>query len=105
MLRVLVDLDGICTNMPQAFIDTLNLETREPGDELSVEDLTDDDYERVVPNGELLFQLMRRPGWWLDLPVIPGAVDSLYALHSLGADVVICTSAGSFPRAAMSTSG
>jgi len=99
-LTILVDLDGICVNLPQAFVDTVNLE-REGGDEVSVEDLTDYEFSRALPEGGSIYDYMGREGWWEALPLISGASDALYALDSLGAEVVICSSPGNYPRAAM----
>jgi len=92
-LLILVDLDGICADMVGELIDAYNLEAEEE-DEVSIADLTTDELEAWTPLGKDLWKFINKPGWFENLPPLPGAVDSLEKLHDAGHDVVICSSPG-----------
>jgi 5'(3')-deoxyribonucleotidase len=98
-LTILVDLDGICTDMVGTLIDTYNTEMAEPGEEVNIADLTDDSMETWTPMGKDLWQFVNRDGWFEHLPPLAGAVEALERLHNAGHRVIICTSPGRNPAA------
>jgi 5'-nucleotidase len=98
-LTILVDLDGICTDMVGALIDTYNTEVAEAGEEVDIANLTDDSMATWTPMGKDLWQFVNRPGWFEHLAPLPGAIEALQRLHDAGHEVIICTSPGRNPQA------
>jgi 5'-nucleotidase len=98
-LTILVDLDGICTDMVGTLVDTYNTEVAEPGEEVDIANLTTDEMASWTPMGADLWQFVNRAGWFEHLPPLPGAVEALKRLHDAGHEVVICTSPGQNPQA------
>lgn len=77
-MRILVDLDCICADFLGALLAIYNKET---GESVTVAHIDDYNMCGVVNNPELLEQIFRRPGFFRQLPLIPGAAESLRELQ------------------------
>jgi 5'(3')-deoxyribonucleotidase len=87
--RILVDLDGIMTNLLGQWLDTYN---QENDDDVRPEDITTWDMHEHVKIGKGIYKIPARPGYFDKTPPLPGAVGGFLALKKAGHDVLVCSS-------------
>jgi 5'-nucleotidase len=98
-LEILVDLDGICADFMGTLVDMYN--TYEAEDDQGVElESCKGRLPDWTPMGKDLWKYVNAPGFYSQLPPLPGAVDALERLKDAGHEVVILTSPGANPQAA-----
>lgn len=89
--RILVDMDGILTNLLKQWLDSYN---QEYNDNVKPEDITTwDMHEHVKPSvGKGIYRIPSRPGYFDKTPPLPGAIAGFLALQKAGHDVLVCSS-------------
>lgn len=91
---ILVDLDSTVADLLTPWLAAYN-ETC--GDNLTVEELTTFDTHEYARHGHRVYEPFQKPGFFAELPPIPGAFEALDKLR-VKADIVIVTSAPSHPH-------
>ena len=91
---VLVDLDSTIVDLLGPWLATYN-ETC--GDNLLVEELTTFETHEHARHGNRVYEPFAIPGFFADLPSLPGAIEAVKRLHEK-AEVVIVTSAPTHPQ-------
>lgn len=92
-MRILVDLDGICANLIEPWLAWYECNYADDDEEISVENITTE-IHKVVRAGKRVYDALNVPGWFDDLPALPGACEAVEQLHHAGHHVVICSSPG-----------
>ena len=92
-MRILVDLDGICVNLMEPWLEWYECNLAEDDEEVSVEDITDK-IHTIVRGGKKVYDALNLEGWFNQLPELPGAVAAVQKMHDAGHHVVICSSPG-----------
>lgn len=90
--RILVDMDQILVNLNDTWLKVHNEENDES---VTIEDITTWEMENHVNTGKGIYKIIERPGFFDDLPPLPGAVEGFKALRNSGHEVVVCTSPAS----------
>lgn len=80
MARVLVDMDCILVDLLPSWLEIYN---RDNGTSYQVKDITDWGLTSISPTGEV-YKILEQPGFFEDLPPIPGAIQALEALLQRG---------------------
>lgn len=88
-LDVLVDMDSIIVNFMDGLLDAY---ASAGGEAVYTDDIKGWDMGRYVQDPTLLFDCMYRKGFFRNLKPLPGALDALMELQSLGHNIVIVTS-------------
>jgi len=88
---LLFDLDGICSNLLQKWLDVYN---HDYDDHLTPADITSWDWDHLVKPacGKRIYHYLNRPGFFADLKVLPGCVESLERLAAVVELVVVAAS-------------
>lgn len=92
-MRILVDLDGICVNLIEPWLDWYHCTQAGDDEEWAVDDITDK-IHNIVRSGKKVYDALNLPGWFNDLPPLAGACEAVEQLHKAGHHVVICSSPG-----------
>ena len=92
-LTVLCDMDGIVVSIHQKWYDRYN---ERYGDELTIEKVTDWNTHLFAKHGKKVYEPLLEPGFFLDVPEIPGALEGIQTLQSAGHRVVIVTASSRF---------
>ncbi len=89
-MRFAVDQDQVLANLMSKWIYTYN---QEWNDNLKEEDITDWDICKFVKPecGKLVYDIIKRPGFYLDLEVISGAKEGVQALLDMGVEIAVVT--------------
>lgn len=87
--RILVDMDGILTNLLGQWLATYNKENE---DDVQPKDVTTWDMHEHVKIGKAVYRIPSRPGYFDKTPPLPGAIGGFLALQKAGHDVVVCSS-------------
>jgi 5'-nucleotidase len=87
-LRVLCDMDSVIAELNPKWYAAANADH---GSNVCVADVTDWDTSKFFPCGKGIFEYLGRPGFFRDLPVMPGAYDALKAIHDAGHEVILLT--------------
>lgn len=90
MARILLDMDGVLTNLIAKWFRVYN---EEYGDTLHLEQLSEWGPHRFAKAGRAVYKYLSRPGFFRDLEPIPGAVQGVRRLLDMGHEVVIVTAA------------
>jgi 5'-nucleotidase len=86
MKTILCDMDGVVADLLAHWLAVYNYEFRR---NVRVSDITDWDTGKCVPDGAAVYPIIERPGFFGELPVMPGAVEGLEALLARGHDVFL----------------
>ncbi len=87
-LVVAVDLDGIVANLHERW---LELHNDDSGDRVTLRDLKHWDMRKNLKSLGDIYEYLAHPGLYLTLDPLPGALDALNYLRSVGHDVHILT--------------
>lgn len=97
MLRVMLDLDEIVVSCLAPWIAAYNVEH---GENMTMDDITDYDFNKVGKPGVDMFKYIRTPGFFRYLPFLPGALEGIKRMSDLkfengskALDIVVCTAA------------
>ncbi len=89
-LKILIDMDSILVNLQDSWYAEYN---REFNDTLAPENVTDWDVAKFAKEGDKVFDILGRPGFFRGLPAIPGAIKGVRSLMADGHEVYFLTSA------------
>lgn len=92
---VLMDLDSVVVDLTDAWFYAYYAGTGE----IIPLDYDTWDLRKLVKDGDYLYGILDQPGFFLDLPALPGAIDGLREIAAV-TDVIISTSALDNPNAA-----
>ena len=92
-LTIGVDMDGILVDLMPTWLDWYHANLAHDDENVAIEDITRD-LHHIVKAGKKVFDALNTPGWFKDLPELPGAIAALKLLVEQGHHVVICTSPG-----------
>jgi len=90
MLRILVDMDGVLCDLVAKWFAAYNAEYN---DNIRPEDMKVWGPHRYAREGKRIYKYLSQPGFFRDLPPIPGAIKGMRHLIEAGHDVVIVTAA------------
>lgn len=87
-MRIAVDQDQVLANLMSKWISTYN---EEWDDSLLETDITDWDITQFVKPecGEKIYDIIKRPGFYLNLAVIEGALEGVQALLNMGVEIAV----------------
>lgn len=87
--KILVDMDGILSNLLQKWLDDYN---SEHSDQVSVSDILTWETSDHTKIGKRMYAIPGRHRYFDDLDPIPGAIEGFTALKRAGHEVLICSS-------------
>lgn len=87
--RILVDMDGILTNLLKQWLGTYNSEN---DDDVRMRDITTWSMHEHVKIGTDIYKIPGRKGYFDDTPPMAGAIGGFKALVKHGHDVIVCSS-------------
>lgn len=89
-MRVLVDVDGVCADVHQAWLDLYNADY---DDDLTVAEIDRWAIEEIVKPecGVKIFNYLANPELYTATPPIPGAFEGVQQLRGLGYEIVFVT--------------
>lgn len=90
MARLLIDMDGVLCDLVKKWFSVYNTEHR---DTLQPEQMVEWGPHIYARKGKAIYRYLSKPGFFLDLEPIPGAVEGVRKLVDLGHDVVVVTAA------------
>jgi len=90
MARLLLDMDGILCDLVKKWFAVYN---KDYGEALRPEEMKSWGPHRYAKKGRVIYRYLSKPGFFLDLEPIPGAVAGVRRLIHWGHDVVIVTAA------------
>ncbi len=85
---LLIDMDCILVDMIPPWLARYNEITES---DIKLSDIVEYDMGLVCTNEKVLYAILNEPGFFLDMPAMPGAVPALKALVADGYDIVILT--------------
>jgi len=97
--RILCDMDGIITDLLHKWLAAYNKDYPH-FKQLNKHDITTYNYSDVCPIGSSMDDYIHRPGFFIDLPPISGAIETLNLLHKEGFEIYITTAPSDFPGSA-----
>ncbi len=97
--RILCDLDGIVTDLIHKWLITYNKE-HPHFKQLVKDDVTEYEYHKISPIGKSMDMYIERPGFFIDLPILEGAIETLKNLQDDGHEIYIVTAPSSYPGSA-----
>ena len=90
--KILVDMDQILVNLNDKWLKVHNEENDE---NVTMADITTWEMENHVKTGKEIYKIIERPGFFDDLPPLPGAIKGFKALRNSGHTVAVCSSPAS----------
>ena len=88
-VKILIDMDGILVDLCTKWLEVYN---EEYGDSLTQGDFTAWDWRVDAKPGSDPHSIIKRPGFFDDLPPLPGAVDGFKELYRSHHDVIVASS-------------
>ncbi len=98
-MRILCDLDGIVTDLLHKWLNAYNKDYPY-FKQLTKYDVTEYIYNKISPIGRSMDHYIEQPGFFIDLPSLPGAISTLARLHKDGHEIYIVTSHSKYPGSA-----
>jgi 5'(3')-deoxyribonucleotidase len=90
MKTVLCDIDCVVADLLGPWLAAYNSEYAQ---DISIKDVSSWDLGKCVPDGDEVYQIIRRPGFFASLPLLGGAKEGLEALLEKGNDVYLVSAA------------
>jgi 5'(3')-deoxyribonucleotidase len=89
-LTILLDMDSIVVDFMPGLLDAYN---KRYGRDVTIEQIITWDVGKCVPDGDLIYDVMREPGLFLNLKPVPGALAAIQRLSDEGHRICLVTSA------------